>query len=133
MKKINTINLVTGEERIYPIDEFFFHKLHIEIDKCKDTIARHPNIGTVKDGSCFSMQKTMESLEKKAKRLSSSELIFTTFYEDILDDIEAIKAICDDNDEKSVKCVLIGQELGYCWVRNLIKRLNDAEEATEEN
>ena len=131
MKKIKTFNLVTGEKGVCPIDEYFFNNLKIEINSCKRTIEDHPDIGTVKDGSIFAMQKTIEALEKKAKRLSSSELIFTTFYEDILDDIEAIKAICNDNDEIPINCVLMGQELGYAYVRSLIKKLNDTEGAEE--
>ena len=131
MKKINTINFVTGETGTCLIDEFFFNHLESEINGCKSTIETFPDIGIAKDGSCFAKQKILESLEKKANRLTSKELIFTTFYEDILDDIDAIKAIYDDNDEVSVKNVLLGQKIGYEYVACLIKRLNDAEEATE--
>lgn len=131
MKKIGTINLVTGETGLHPIDEIFFAKLRSEIDNCKSTTEEYPNIGTVKDGSNFAMQKTLESLGKKANRLADKHLIFTTFYEDILDDIDAINAICDANSEKSVKCILIGQQLGYAYVKNLIERLNKAEGVEE--
>lgn len=106
MKHIKTINLVTGETKSTPIDEYFMNHIQAEIRNLMHTIQIYPDIGTVKDGSKFATLKILESIERKAINLSDKNMIFTTFYKDVLSDIRAIEEIYNNTADVSEKCIL---------------------------
>ena len=131
MKHINTFNLITGEKHIVPADKYLTKKIQFAISDCKKTIVEHPDIGTVLDGSRFAIQKVLEALEKRINRINDKETLFTDFYESLLYDIEALEAICNNTENVDVKCVLLGQKIGYKTVTQLIEKINKCDDVSE--
>ena len=128
MKHIKTFNLKTGEEKIIPANIYLLNSIQREICDCKRTIAEHFDIGTVLDGSRYATQKVLESLEKKVNDIIDKEILFTDFYKTLLYDIETLNDICNNTDVVAVKCILIGQKIGYQIVKNLIEQINKCED-----
>ena len=131
MKHIRTFNLITGERNIVPADVYFINCIKAEIEDCKRTITEHPNIGTVLDGSRFATQKVLESLEKKINDITDKEILFTDFYKTLFYDIDALNEIYDSTENEPVKCILIGQRIGYKIVANLIEDINKCEDVSD--
>ena len=131
MKHIRTFNLITGERNIVPADVYLINSIKAEIKSCERTIREHPNIGTVLDGSRFATQKVLESLEKKINDIVDKEILFTGFYKTLFYDIDSLNEICDSTENEPVKCILIGQRIGYKIVANLIEDINKCEDVSD--
>lgn len=131
MKHIKVFNLITGERKIVPSYVYLINRIEAEIEDCKRTIREYPDIGTVLDGSRFATQKVLESLKNKINDITNKETVFTSFYKTLFHDIDALNKICNNTENTSVQCVLIGQRIGYKIVANLIEDINKCKDASE--
>lgn len=60
MKHIRVFNLISGNKRVITTFEYFKNRVTAEMSDAYETVKKHPNLGTVKDGSRLKYAQELE-------------------------------------------------------------------------